>query len=164
MNHAFFDLVIELCNLFFINTVERDLSFEIDLEDIAHGGVCGVRSLSEFDDLTDTVVEISSLAASEECAECGVLFAGDLFGTEEVAFEEFDRGFGEGADGTFLGKEAREELIDEGVDGVAGLGLELNDAVSGAGEFAQGLNIGEEVFVGRRRNGFWLDVWVGMVV
>ena len=65
-----------------------------------------------------------------------MLFARDLFGTEEVAFQEFDRGFGESANGTLLGKEAGEELIDECVDGVASFGLKLNETVSGAGEFA----------------------------
>ena len=78
------------------------------------------------------------LAAFEELAECGGLFACDLFGAEKVAFEEFDRGFGEGTDRAFLGKETREKLIDECLDSVAGLSLKLNKTVSGAGEFAQG--------------------------
>ena len=136
MDHAFFNLVIKFGNLFFINAIESDLSFEIDLEHLAHGGVCGVGFLGEFDDLTDAIFKISSLATRKELAECGMLFACDLFGTEEVAFEEFDRGFGEGADGAFLGEEAREELVDECVDGVACFGLKLNETVSGAGEFA----------------------------
>ena len=75
------------------------------------------------------------------------MFACDLFGTEKAAFKKSDRGFSESAKGTFLCKKSKEELIDEGVDGVAGFGLELNEAMTVAGEFAHGMGIGEEFFI-----------------
>lgn len=121
--------------MFFISAVECNLRFEIDLCDLAHGGLSGACLFGEFDDLTNAIFEVSGLAACEELAEGGVFFTRHLFRAKEVAFEEFDRGFGEGADGTLFVEEAWEELVDMRVYAVACLGLKLSEAVSEAGEF-----------------------------
>ena len=90
-----------------------------------------------------------------------MLFASNLFGAEEVAFKELDRALGEGADGTFLGEEPWEELIDERMNGIAGFGLQLNNSVSSTGEFAEWIDVAEEFFVAAERVGLLVGCLCG---
>ncbi len=81
--------------------------------------------------------------AGKECGKGAWAAAGDFWGTEAL-FHEGEGGFAEGREGASGGKEAREELVDQGVNTVGGGCLLAYQGAATAGELTDfKVDIGE---------------------